>query len=54
MDFDNTTPYDALCEKWDPLLEHEALPKIEDSYKKKVTSVLLENQEKALKEVIEK
>ena len=50
MDFENTTPYDALCEKWDPLLEHEALPKIEDSYKKKVTSVLLENQEKALRE----
>ena len=50
MDFDNTTPYDALCEKWDPLLEHEALPRIEDSYKKKVTSVLLENQEKALRE----
>ena len=50
MDFNSTTPYDALCEKWDPLLEHEALPKIEDSYKKKVTSVLLENQEKALRE----
>ena len=50
MDFDNTTPMDALCEKWEPLLEHEALPRIEDSYKKKVTSVLLENQEKALRE----
>ena len=50
MDFDNTTPMDALCEKWDPLLEHEALPNIEDSYKKKVTAVLLENQEKALRE----
>jgi len=50
MDFDNTTPYDALCEKWDPLLEHEALPHINDSYKKKVTAVLLENQEKALRQ----
>ena len=49
MDF-NQAPMDALCEKWDPLLEHEALPRIEDSYKKKVTSVLLENQEKALRE----
>ena len=50
MDFDNQAPMDALCEKWEPLLEHDALPRIEDSYKKKVTSVLLENQEKALRE----
>ena len=50
MDFNDSTPYDALCEKWDPLLEHNALPNIDDSYKKKVTAVLLENQEKALRE----
>jgi len=50
MDFNNQAPMDALCEKWDPLLEHEALPQIEDSYKKKVTAQLLENQEKALRE----
>ena len=50
MDFNSQTPYDALCEKWEPLLEHDALPSINDSYKKKVTSVLLENQEKALRE----
>ena len=50
MDFDNQAPMDALCEKWDPLLEHDALPQIEDSYKKKVTAQLLENQEKALRE----
>ena len=50
MDFDNQAPMDALCEKWDPLLEHDALPNIEDSYKKKVTAQLLENQEKALRE----
>jgi len=50
MDFNNQAPMDALCEKWEPLLEHDALPRIEDSYKKKVTSVLLENQEKALRE----
>ena len=50
MDFDNQAPMDALCEKWDPLLEHEALPRIEDSYKKKVTAQLLENQETALRE----
>jgi hypothetical protein len=50
MDFNNQAPMDALCEKWDPLLEHDALPQIEDSYKKKVTAQLLENQEKALRE----
>jgi hypothetical protein len=50
MDFANNTPYDTLVEKWNPLLSHEALPDIGDSYKKKVTAVLLENQEKALRE----
>jgi len=50
MDFSPTTPYDTLVEKWNPLLNHEALPEIGDSYRKKVTSVLLENQERALKE----
>ena len=41
MDFDNQAPMDALCEKWEPLLEHDALPRIEDSYKKKVTVLRL-------------
>jgi len=50
MDFSNTTPYDTLVEKWNPLLDHEGLPEIQDSYKKKVTAVLLENQERALRE----
>jgi len=50
MDFSQNTPYDTLVEKWNPLLQHEALPEIGDSYKKKVTAVLLENQEKALRE----
>ena len=50
MDFSNTTPYDTLVEKWNPLLNHEALPDIGDNYKKKVTAVLLENQERALRE----
>ena len=50
MDFSNTTPYDTLVEKWNPLLSHEALPEITDSYKKKCTAMLLENQEKALRE----
>ncbi len=36
--------------KWQPVLEHPDLPKIEDSYRRAVTSVILENQERAAKE----
>jgi hypothetical protein len=50
MDFSTNSSYDVLTEKWEPLLNHDALPSIGDSYKKKVTAVLLENQEKALRE----
>ena len=39
-----------LQEKWKPVLEHPDLPKIEDSYKRAVTSVILENQERAIRE----
>ena len=39
-----------LQEKWQPVLEHPELPKIEDSYKRAVTTVILENQEKSLRE----
>ena len=39
-----------LQEKWQPVLEHPDLPTIEDSYKRAVTTLILENQEKALKE----
>jgi len=39
-----------LQEKWQPILEHADLPKIEDNYKRAVTAVILENQEKALNE----
>ena len=39
-----------LQEKWQPVLEHPDLPKIEDSYKRAVTTLILENQEKALQE----
>jgi len=39
-----------LQEKWQPVLEHPDLPKIEDSYKRAVTTLILENQEKALLE----
>ena len=48
MDFENTPRYDLLEEKWNPVLEHNALPAIGDTYRKKVTAVLLENQEKAM------
>ena len=39
-----------LQEKWQPVLEHPDLPKIDDSYKRAVTSLILENQEKAMRE----
>jgi len=39
-----------LVEKWKPVLDHEALPSIEDKYKRQVTALLLENQEKAIAE----
>jgi hypothetical protein len=39
-----------LQEKWQPVLEHPDLPKIEDSYKRAVTTIILENQEAALRE----
>ena len=39
-----------LQEKWSPVLEHADLPKIDSPYKKAVTAVILENQEKAAKE----
>ncbi len=39
-----------LQEKWQPVLQHPDLPEIKDNYKKAVTSVILENQEKAMKE----
>ena len=39
-----------LQEKWQPVLEHNDLPQIGNSYKKVVTTIILENQEKALME----
>jgi len=39
-----------LQEKWAPILEHKDAEPIQDSYKKAVTSVLLENQERFLRE----
>ena len=39
-----------LQEKWAPVLDHDGLGNIQDSHKRMVTAVLLENQEKALRE----
>ena len=39
-----------LQEKWSPVLKHPDLPEIKDSYKRAVTTIILENQEKALRE----
>ena len=41
---------EGLQKKWSPVLEHEDMPKIKDPYRKAVTAVLLENQEKAMRE----
>jgi hypothetical protein len=39
-----------LQQKWEAILDHPDLPQIKDNYKRQVTSVLLENQEKSLRE----
>jgi len=41
---------EQLQEKWAPILDHEGLGSIKDSHRRMVTAVLLENQEKALRE----
>ena len=38
-----------LIEKWQPVLEHPELEQIKDPYRRAVTSVILENQEKAMR-----
>ena len=41
---------EGLQKKWAPVLEHPDMPEITDPYKRAVTAILLENQEKALAE----
>ena len=41
---------EKLQEKWAPVLNHDGLPEIKDNYRKSVTAILLENQERALQE----
>lgn len=38
----------SLVQKWSPVLEHESLDKITDQYRKEVTAVLLENQQREM------
>jgi Major capsid protein Gp23 len=38
------------AQKWAPVLDHPELPKIADPYRRAVTALVLENQEKALRE----
>ena len=38
-----------LMEKWAPVLNHDALPQIKDNYRKEVTAILLENQEREMR-----
>jgi len=44
---------DTLQQKWQPVLEHADLPKIEDQHKRAVVAQLLENQEHAAREQAE-
>ena len=39
-----------LIKKWAPILEHTSAPAFKDNYRKEVTAILLENQEKAMSE----
>jgi len=41
---------EEIQKKWSPVLDHPDLQEITDPYRKAVTSVILENQEKALRE----
>ena len=42
------TTRQQLIEKWAPVLNHEGAPAIRDNYRKEVTAVLLENQEREM------
>ena len=42
--------YQALVEKWGPILEHDSFSPIKDNHKKSVTATILENTERALVE----
>ncbi len=41
---------ETYVKKWAPVLDHGDLPKVTDPYKRAVTALVLENQERALME----
>jgi hypothetical protein len=41
---------EQLERKWQPVLEHSSLNPVQDNYRRAVTSILLENEEQALRE----
>ena len=41
---------EAVEKKWSPVLDHEGLPNIRDPYRRAITALMLENQEKAMAE----
>jgi len=43
----------VLLEKWAPVLDHKSLPGIKDNYRREVTAVLLENQEREMRKYSE-
>ena len=47
------TTRQKLMEKWAPILNHESAPAIQDNYRKEVTAVLLENQEREMQKQAE-
>ena len=50
MDFNQTTPYDTLLEKWSPVVDHPDMPKIDDIHRRRCSAVLLENEKRAMNE----
>ena len=47
------TTRQQLMEKWAPILNHESAPAFKDNYRKEVTAVLLENQEREMQKQAE-
>ena len=41
---------EQLQEKWAPILDYQGLDEIKDSHRRAVTAILLENQERELRE----
>ena len=50
MDLNGRTLTEALQQKWAPIVDHADLPRIDDPYRKAVTTILLENQQEYLAE----